>query len=320
MAHEIQKMAYVNKTPWHGLGGQLTYDSSIEEWQREAGLNWIVREAPVFYRDDDGAMRDFPNRKVLFRGDSRDPLSIVSTGYRTVQPREVLEFYRDLIRDFGFRIETAGALRGGQRIWALANTRDSAFLRAQDELRGYVLLATSYDTSLATTAMFTSVRVVCQNTLTMALAGAADAIKIEHHEQFNPTEVKAKLGLSHEAFTAFTSAAEQLTQIRLDAAAAEKFFSDTMRLIPNPTPLQAQRQLTATNTMQTLLERFMNGAPVGNDLETARETAWGAVNTVTEYIDHISRERAVGNRLNSAWFGTGAAIKKRALETALELI
>jgi phage/plasmid-like protein (TIGR03299 family) len=320
MAHEIDRMAYVNEVPWHGLGGLLTYDSDLEQWQREAGLDWTVREAPVYYRGADEAFHAFERRKVLFRSDNGDPLSIVSDGYRTVQPREVLEFYRDLIKDFDFRIETAGSLRGGQRVWALANTRESAMLQAQDELRSYVLLATSYDTSLATTAMFTSVRVVCQNTLNMALGDAADAIKIGHHEQFNPTEVKARLGLSHEAFVSFTSAAEALTHIKLDAEAAEKFFKTVMQVKADPTPAQELRQQTAVNTAQTLLERFMNGTPVGNDLETARETAWGAVNTVTEYFDHISRERAAGNRLNSAWFGTGAAVKHRAMETALVLV
>lgn len=100
MAHLIEHMAYVGATPWHGLGNQLTQKQPLEIWQREAGMDWQILESPVHFKSDAighlGAIHSFPEQKVLFRSDTKAPLSVVSQRYHIVQPREVLEFYRDL--------------------------------------------------------------------------------------------------------------------------------------------------------------------------------------------------------------------------------
>ena len=100
MAHQIEQMAYVGATPWHGLGNNLPQNQPIEVWQREAGMDWQIEESPVHFKSDAvghlGAIHSFPEQKVLFRSDTKAPLSVVSNRYHTVQPREVLEFYRDL--------------------------------------------------------------------------------------------------------------------------------------------------------------------------------------------------------------------------------
>lgn len=316
MAHEIEKMAYVGATPWHGLGEELTGLKTIEQWQQAAGLDWEVKESPVFYYAEPTALRQAQTRKVLYRSDSLEPLSVVSKMYQTVQPKAVLEFYRDLITDFGFTIETAGSLKGGLKVWALAKTNESTFLASQDEVRGYLLLATSYDGTFATTGQFTNVRVVCNNTLQMSLSGELDAVKIGHREKFDATGVKALLGLSADRFAAWTNAANALTRIRIDAAKAGEFYRAVMGVPATDVP---ERLTASKNLAETFTANFVNGQYIGSDLEASNGTAWGLVNVVTEHLDHVRRESKAGNRLDSAWFGTGAQIKQRAWDRATEL-
>lgn len=119
MAHLIEQMAYVGAIPWHGLGNQLTQKQPLEVWQREAGMDWQILESPVHFKSDAighlGTIHSFPKQKVLFRSDTKAPLSVVSQRYHTVQPREVLEFYRDLTEVSGYELETAGVLKGGRK-------------------------------------------------------------------------------------------------------------------------------------------------------------------------------------------------------------
>ena len=169
MAHQIEQMAYVGATPWHGLGNNLPQKQPIEVWQREAGMDWQIQESPVHFKSDAigplGTIHSFPEQKVLYRSDTKAPLSVVSKRYHTVQPREVLEFYRDLTEVSGYELETAGVLKGGRKFWALARTGQGTSIKGNDQVNGYLLLATSCDGTLATTATPTTIRVVCNNTL-----------------------------------------------------------------------------------------------------------------------------------------------------------
>ena len=169
MAHLVETMAYVGQTPWHGLGNPLGKRQSIDVWAKQAGMDWDIRETPVRYmtRGNDvlGEIMSFPEQKVLFRSDTNTPLSVVSNRYQVVQPREILEFYRDLTKVSGFELETAGVLKGGKKFWALAKTGQDSALKGNDVTNGYILLATACDGTFATTAQFTSIRVVCHNTL-----------------------------------------------------------------------------------------------------------------------------------------------------------
>lgn len=170
--HLVQTMAYAGEIPWHGLGNRLLPNQPIEVWAKQAGMDWHIEESEVRYiagKSGIGSIRDYPGQRVLYRSDNKMPLSVVSNRYKVVQPGEVLEFYRDLTTHNGFELETAGVLREGRKFWALARTGQSATLKGQDRVDGYLLLATACDGTLATTAQFTSVRVVCNNTLAVAV-------------------------------------------------------------------------------------------------------------------------------------------------------
>ena len=126
MAHLVEKMAYVGAKPWHGIGQDLPPGLSVDEWMIHAGMNWEIKNSPVQFTSGDsdylGGLHGFNEHKVLYRSDTQAPLSVVGQRYQVVQPREILEFYRDLTEQSGFELETAGVLKGGRKLWALANT------------------------------------------------------------------------------------------------------------------------------------------------------------------------------------------------------
>jgi phage/plasmid-like protein (TIGR03299 family) len=312
MAHLVQTMAYANETPWHGLGNQLTQNQPLEVWLREAGMDWDIRSSPVHYLGQDN-MRQFNDAKVLYRSDTNDALSVVSNRYQVVQPREVLEFYRDLVDLGGFELETAGVLKGGRKLWALARTGQETLLKGDDRVAAYLLLATACDGTLATTAQFTSVRVVCNNTLQMATGDCIGAIKVPHSTKFDADKVKQQLGLGVTSWQRFIVDMRRLADRPVHPFEARSYL---VELIGDPElPFHSQPNSKA---MKRVFDLFA-GAGKGSSLASANDTAWGLVNAVTQYVDHERRARCVDNRLDSAWFGAGAAIKQRALEQALAL-
>jgi len=315
MAHLIESMAFKGATPWHGLGNLLTENQPIEVWAKQAGMDWNIREAPVrFVAEQDAnisSIHTFPENKVLFRSDTNAPLSVVSQRYQVVQPHEILEFYRDLTEISGFELETAGVLKGGRKIWALAKTGQSTALRGKDVTNGYVLLATACDGTLATTAQFTSIRVVCNNTLAVALAGGTGAVKVPHSTSFDPDAVKKQLGISVSSWDEFMYRMKGLSERKVKSVEAERYF---LRVFTD----HSTKAIGQTNerAMAKALTLF-DGQGKGADLDSAKGTAFGLLNAVTEFVDHERRARSVDHRLESAWFGQGAAIKQKALEQAL---
>jgi phage/plasmid-like protein (TIGR03299 family) len=321
MAHLVEQMAYVDATPWHGLGNRLTSKQPLEVWQREAGMNWQIQDSPVHFKSGTigalGSIHTFPEQKVLYRSDTKAPLSVVSNRYQVVQPREVLEFYRDLTEVSGYELETAGVLKGGRKFWALARTGQETALKGDDHVNGYLLLATSCDGTLATTATPTTVRVVCNNTLTISLNGNTHAIKVPHNTRFDSQAVKKQLGIAVSQWDEFMYRMHALAERKVQWTEAMSFFMDVLcdtgAHAPIPNVLPNKR---AMEKVQILYE----GKGRGSDMESARGTAWGLLNAVTEYVDHERRARSSEYRMDSAWFGQGAVIKQKALNAALQLV
>lgn len=320
MAHLIEQMAYVGATPWHGLGSRLSPKQPIEIWQREAGMDWKIQDSPVHFKSDSigalGSIHTFPDQKVLYRSDTKAPLSVVSQRYQVVQPREVLEFYRDLTEVSGYELETAGVLKGGRKFWALARTGQDTTLKGNDQVNGYLLLATSCDGTLATTATPTTVRVVCNNTLRIALDSTTKAIKVPHSTRFDPQVVKKQLGIAVSQWDDFMHRMRMLSERKVQWHEAMSFFMNVLCDANPNTPLPAVLpNERALRKVQCLYE----GQGRGSTLESAQGTAWGLLNAVTEYVDHERRARSIEYRMDSAWFGQGAQLKQRALEAALQL-
>ena len=316
MAHELQTIAYIGNEPWHGLGNKLPANQPIEVWQREAGMGWQIEETDVLYSVSKGIgihLKPSYDNKVLYRSDNHEALSVVSKRYKTVQPKEVLEFYRDLTVAGGFQLETAGVLKHGRKLWALAKTGQEVMLRGGDKVKGYLLLATSCDGSMATTAQFTSIRVVCNNTLQLAVGEKKGAVKVPHSTTFDPVAVKRELGLGMSAWDSFMESIQVMAERKVNKFETMNFL---VEVLGDPAlPLNEQPNQKALQSVYSLFA----GAGKGSDMASASGTAWGLLNGVTEYVDHSRRAMSQDHRLDSAWFGAGASIKNKAFEEALKL-
>lgn len=320
MAHLIDSMAYVGETPWHELGNALPAKQPIEVWAQKAGMDWQILETPVCFMAEKagalGSIKTFPEQKVLYRSDSHKPLSVVSDRYQVVQPREVLEFYRDLTEISGYELETAGVLKEGRKFWALARTGKETVLKGNDCVKGYLLLATSCDGTLATTATPTTIRVVCNNTLSIALNGATSAIKVPHRTSFDAQAVKKQLGVAVSQWDGFMYRMRTLSERKVKSHEALNYF---LRVLCNSDTAQDSGRGLVNERALKKVQAMYEGHGRGAELDAAKGTAWGLLCSITEYVDHEKRSRGPEYRLDSAWFGQGAVLKQRALDEALAL-
>ena len=342
MAHQIEQIAYVGETPWHGLGNQLSPNQPLEVWAQQAGMDWRIESSNVSYMAQNergqSIIMPFEEQRVLYRSDTHAPLSVVSQRYQEVQPKEILEFYRDLTEQSGFELETAGVLKGGKKFWALARTGQSTALKGKDVSNGYILLATACDGTLATTAQFTNIRVVCNNTLAIALRGqssSAGVVKVPHSTKFDADKVKQQLGISVRAWDEHMYEMKQLTQRKVTqgeaAAYFDAVFNNTSMSVADQeeniiqfyrniaTPNPAKEKSEPNGRAMTKVMDMFNGQGRGAELSSAKDTAYGLLCSITEFADHERRAMSTDHRLDSAWFGAGAALKQRGLEQALRL-
>lgn len=324
MAHEIHRnengkysFAYVGEQTWHGLGQRLTPDAPIPLWIEEAGFNWQIKEAKVMGAYDENengtaSLIEMPDRKMLLRSDTHAPLAVVGNRYNVVQPPEVIEFYEDLVAAGGFHLETAGILFGGRRMFALAKMHEEEMVIKGDPVKGYLLLSTACDGTMATQVQFTSVRVVCNNTLQMAIREQDRAdkelpkIRIPHSAKFNAQKVKEQLGLAPGSFQLFMQDMRRLAARPLSNKEGIAFL---VGLVGNPQVALEDQEVKDANLMKQIWALY-EGAGKGADM--VGRTAWGMLNAVTEYCDHHTGHKTDDARIDSAWFGANANLKVKA--------
>jgi len=322
MSHELDfsnaqaNFAHKGEKAWHGLGQQLEAGQSIEVWAKAAGLSHTVERSTVQYQAN-GILLPHAGRDVLYRSDTSAPLGVVGNDYNIVQPADVLDFFARLAENNNFELETAGALSGGKRIWAMAKVNDGATIVGQDVVKPYVLLATSYDGTLATTARFTSVRVVCSNTLGYASAESGDTVRINHSKAFSAKDAALDLGIAINGFEKFLIDSRRLANQQVNSTFAVQFLKTLLPVsmstkTVNGIKVQEQVPVEKTKAFQSIMALF-NGQAIGNELPEAEGTAWGLLNAVTEHVDH-------GLNQNAAWFGYGNSLKNKALELLMDVV
>jgi phage/plasmid-like protein (TIGR03299 family) len=321
MAHELTirengyaEMAFVGETPWHGLGQELDQNADMATWRKAAGMDWTINSAPVLYEYADDNMHhnllSFKGQNVLYRSDNNLPLSVVTNRYKPVQPYEVLEFFDTLVKESGFRLHTAGTLFGGKRMWALAETGKFGEVSNGDGIGGFLLLSTSADRTLSTTARFTTVRVVCNNTLSMATNDKSHCVSFTHATKFDHDLMRAKLGKAVENFGAFMEMAKFLRKQQMNIPRAKEFVTNLLLKTDQWDDQLAVANIEKSKGYSKILALFDEDA---KGQELAGWTKWGMLNAVTEYLDHHLPARTPDARLNNTWFGNGDNLKQKAI-------
>lgn len=322
MSHELTvtnarvEFAYAQGSdlPWHGLGQEVPNGASIEEWRRQAGMDWAIHRSKVRYAtsfDVNQPFMEVPESHVLFRSDTHAPLGVVSDRYKIVQPADVLEFFRDIVKVGGLELSAAGTIYGGKRFWATAKIGEASPAALKDKIGGYLLLSTSADGSLATEVRRTTIRVVCRNTLAMALGDEkATSVKISHRSVWRPEQIKSYMELNNAAFDAFIHRLTALANKDLKLEQAENIVVAAMG--------GDQDKARASVGFNKVMELFTKTG-LGAKEDGVYGTAWGLLNSGTEYADYHVRARTNENRMVSAQWGPGAQFKTRLLQLVEEV-
>ena len=318
MAHELSKLADGTysmvraddtEISWHGLESVIPASAPFDTWLEKSGMNFDILRSPVGYVDDNGEDHYFNNSHVLYRSDTKAPLSTVSESYNIVQPREVLWFFSDLCQKNQLKMDTAGVIRNGTKFWALARTGAYADVSYKDTIMQYILLATSADSSMATTVKHTSLRVVCSNTLHMSLNNKEAAIRVPHSSVFDADEVKMDMGLLERDFDDFTDVARLLHDRRTTIVEARRWYAELLSGNLDMSDEEVNRYANDSRLFKNVWEGYVTG-------KGAEETMWGVLNGLTYTVDHM-RGRSNDTRLDSQLFGTGAALKAKAYKKAV---
>lgn len=326
MAHELYQLAdgsysmlraHDSDTSWHGLETILPADATFDDWAGHPVFDWRIQRSKVrFNIDRQGTQLEMPSQHVLFRSDNHTPLSVVGDGYKIVQPKQVLEFFRDVCEANHLQMDTAGIIRNGQKFWALAKTghefNAAVEGRSTDLVKQYVLLASSADSSMATTAKHTSLRVVCSNTFHASINNGESAIKVRHSTDFNESQVKLDLGLMTADFDTMGDYAREMAKTQLTVTDAIRWY---VELLTGKHDL-TDEEVAEFSTKSRVFKQFWEGYTTGPGADAS---VWGAFNGVTFTVDHV-RGRGFDTRFDSAQFGQGANLKQSAWDQAVKVI
>lgn len=305
---------------WHKLGSELRKNAPIEEWVAQAGLDWEIFESASMYQyiDPTGQLvnASFEGKKTLFRSDTKVPLSIVGSNFKVVQPIEVLEFFRELIDFNGMKLSAAGSLFRGTRFWATAEVGKETNIISDDGIKGYLLLTTSCDGTLATTAKFTSTRTICNNTLTIALNDKNNRlIKVSHKSAWDPKQVKIDLGLIDSSWDTFISNCRKLADAKITDKQAYNLIDELCLGDKNPEDVKWGHQ----KKVAELQHLYKNGQ--GSEYSVG--SLWGILNAVTEYGTHGKTSKSVKDPSKTFWesnYGIAEQFKVTTYNQLLELV
>ncbi len=335
MAHNLAfngnkaAMMYVGEVPWHGLGTRFeSPPKTSEDAMRAAGLDWKVGLKPVYCMGD-GFYYEIPDKKAIVRLDKWGesgliPFGLVGNDYRVLQNHEAFSFFDPIIQSNKIHYNTAGALGNGERVWVLAKIDGNVRIRDVDAIERYLLLSTGHDGKTAVQIRFTPVRVVCQNTLTLAHSFGKDFAKVYHvpgmrnqldHVQNSLTELFNAIEDVENNF-------ERMAQITLTTEMVKTYLA---KVFPDPKRRKGQKDHSYEAALAKVIETrekaehlFEKGK--GNDQTEIKGTLWAAYNGVIELIDHYETHPNAWLRLDSLWFGDGARIKDLAYQEACVLL
>lgn len=338
MSHEIDQSTgktavfVTGEPPWHGLGTVIKQAATSQEAIVLAGLNWEVEQWPLI-TSRGGEMKPIVNHLANVRADTQRVLGVVSRRYRLFQNAEAFDFMDALVGEKLAMFETAGSLADGRRIWLLARLPGEYRAAADDVVKPYVLLTNNHDGSGPLRMVPTTIRVVCQNTLLLALGEAGQTgVTIRHAGDLatRVAEARQKLGIISQRMQRFADELQLLSTAPVRSSSLEEYFrhlssravapiSDTRKAG------QPQIDLIRRRREDVLRQWHENFEHPTNALTGMRHTWWGAYNAISQWTDHQKPYRGRGiharreNRLNSIWFGESDRLKQLAFESARSL-
>lgn len=292
MAANVESMFYVRQVPWHGLGQMVQDAPTSEEALRLAGLDWDVLQTPVYM--ENGIM--IPNYKANVRSTDNACLGIVTDRYKIVQNTEAFEFTDSIVgetEDGVVKYETAGSLLGGKKIWLLAKMPVKKVL--DDDVEPYMFFSNSHDGTGAIKVGMTPIRIVCQNTLNMALNTAKRQWSTKHvgDMQSKLEEARLCLQMANEYMIGLDEEADRLANARLYEEQIAEILDEMFPVKDDATERKKNNIVQFKNTFWTAY-----GMP---DIQKFEDSAWKAVNAMSDVITHSAPQRNTATYAENRW-------------------
>jgi phage/plasmid-like protein (TIGR03299 family) len=313
MAHIVETMAYAGEVPWHGLGKKVLPDLTPDQMLVEAGLDWEVETHPLTYRynGDNHASGE----QALIRSSDGKYLSTISDDWNPVQNHTAFEFFNDFVMAGDMEMNTAGSLKDGKMVWALAKVKDTFEVMKGDTVESYLLFSNPHEYGKCIDIRFTPIRVVCNNTLTLAVNTASDrVVRKNHRAPFDADSVKDMLGIAHKKMEIYKETAQFLSSKRFHPADINSYFG---QVFPSMSKKYADAVLDDSTLSRPAKEAkyFLDEQP---GAEYGEGSFWQLFNAATYYIDHKAGN-SDDTRLTSAWYGANSQKKIKALNKAVEM-
>ena len=312
MAHLVESMFYAGETPWHGLGVKLDSPATSADAIRAAGLDWRVEKCPLFLADGTQVKDAF----ATVRDSDFKALGVVGARYEPLQNAQGFEFFDSIVGEGAAVYHTAGSLCEGRKIWVLAKLPGEIVVKGNDIVDKFLLLSNSHDGSSAVQVKFTPIRVVCANTLNLAMKDGESVYNIRHTRSVSETinKIKGLMSLAHQNFELAAPIFQQTARVQIDAQQL-KSFVELVLPMPAKSDEEAEASTRLKNTRLKIIDLFESEQT--NIMPEIRGTVWAAYNAVTFYADH--ERGSDSKRLENAWFGQGAELKALAFQEAMKL-
>ena len=284
MAANVESMFYVRETPWHGLGTKVKEAPASNDALILAGLNWQGLQEPIFT----AASEPIEGYKVNVRDSDRKALGVVTDRYKVIQNNEAFAFTDELLGE-GVRYETAGSLQGGKKVWLLAHM-PREYIISGEQISPYLVFSNTHDGSGAIKVALTPIRVVCQNTLNLALAKANRCWSMIHtgdiHEKMQ--EARDTLLRAENYMQELGQEFENLRMKKLSDRQVTEYIEILLPLEDNSTPQQTKNIRKLREDMKM---RYFD-AP---DLQHVGKNAYRFVNAVSDFATHAEPLRKTAN-------------------------
>lgn len=311
MSHEVETMAYSGEIPWHGLGVEVSNDLTPSQMMEKAGLNWSVNKVPTFIEID--GKRIETGAQALVRSSDNKVLTQVGAGWNPVQNEEAFEFFSEFVLSGDMEMHTAGSLKEGKMIWALAKVKESFDIFGGDQVDSYLLFSNPHQYGKCIDIRFTPIRVVCNNTLTFSLNQHSDiSYRANHSSKFDGDKVKEALGLAHEKFAQYKEMAQYLGSKRVTAESLIEYYATVFPKTSGDKEVKTAEDLSRNGKLAYEALEKQPGA------EYAEGSWWQAFNSVTYVTDHM-QGRSADNRMYNSWFGSNQSRKVHALNKAMDM-
>jgi len=313
MAHQVETMAYAGEVPWHGLGVPVSNDLTPTQMMEKAGVDWRVDEVECFIKTRNG---DVPTgQKALVRSTDDRILTTVGENWNPVQNEDAFDFFAEYVNAGDMEMHTAGSLKDGQIVWALAKVKDSFELFDGDRVDSYLLFSNPHQYGKSIDIRFTPIRVVCNNTLTFALDSMSDRqVKVGHRTVFDASSVKETLGIATDTMQKYKEVAAFLGSKRFTQDTYIEYLNS---VFPRTSDKRIRSGMDKIEQMSRNAKLCYDALEQQPGAEYAEGSWWQAFNSVTFITDHV-QGRNQENRLANSWFGYNQTRKREALKTAIE--